>query len=66
MPTHTAARESSAPAAGQGLELDPRRAVLIIQDMQNDAVSEGGAFAASGAPAHAKAQNVVENIRRVA
>jgi gluconolactonase len=34
--------------------------------MQNDAVSEGGAFAASGAPAHAKAQNVVENIRRVA
>ena len=40
--------------------------MLIIQDMQNDAVSEGGAFAASGAPAHAKAQNVVENIRRVA
>ena len=34
--------------------------------MQNDAVSEGGAFAASGAPAHAKAQNVVENIRHVA
>ena len=27
---------------------------------------EGGAFAASGAPAHAKAQNVVENIRRLA
>ena len=53
-------------AAGQGLDFDPRRAVLIVQDMQNDAVSEGGAFAASGAPAHAKAQNVVENIRRVA
>ena len=34
--------------------------------MQNDVVSEGGAFAASGAPAHAKAQNVVENIRRLA
>ena len=45
---------------------DPGRAVLVIQDMQNDAVGEGGAFAASGAPAHAKAQIVVENIRRVA
>jgi gluconolactonase len=57
---------ASSPAAGQRLDLDPRRAVLIIQDMQNDAVSEGGAFASSGAPAHAKAQNVVENIRHVA
>src|SRR5271168_1595173 len=58
--------DASSPAAGPGLDLDPRRAVLIIQDMQNDTVSEGGTFAASGAPAHAKAQNVVENIRRVA
>jgi gluconolactonase len=66
MRAHAAASDSASPGAGQGLELDPRRAVLIVQDMQNDAVSEGGAFAASGAPAHAKAQNVVENIRRVA
>ena len=29
-------------------------------------ISEGGAFAASGSPAHAKAQNVVENVKRVA
>ena len=34
--------------------------------MQNDVISEGGAFAASGAPAHARAQNVVENMRRLA
>ncbi len=34
--------------------------------MQNDVISEGGAFAASGAPAHARAQNVVENARRLA
>jgi gluconolactonase len=66
MRAHAAANDSSSPAVGQGLDLDPRRAVLIIQDMQNDAVSEGGAFASSGAPAHAKAQNVVENIRHVA
>ena len=53
-------------AAPSESPLDPRRCVLVIQDMQNDAVGEGGAFASSGAPAHAKAQNVVENIRRVA
>jgi gluconolactonase len=34
--------------------------------MQNDVVMEGGAFASSGSPAHARAQNVVENIRRLA
>jgi gluconolactonase len=66
MRAHAAAMSASAPAEAPGLDLDPRRAVLIIQDMQNDAVSEGGAFAASGAPAHAKAQNVIENIRHVA
>jgi gluconolactonase len=59
-------RKAASSATGQELDFDPRRAVLIIQDMQNDVVGEGGAFAASGAPAHAKAQNVVENIRRLA
>jgi gluconolactonase len=67
MRAHAAAMSAVAPAeAPAGLDLDPHRAVLIIQDMHNDAVSEGGAFAESGAPAHAKAQNVVENIRHVA
>jgi gluconolactonase len=60
------AAPSPAPEPAAALTLDPRRAVLIIQDMQNDTLGEGGAFAASGAPAHAKAQNVVENIRRLA
>src|SRR5579864_3798586 len=46
--------------------IDPKSAALIIQDMQNDVISEGGAFAASGAPAHARQQNVVENTRRLA
>ena len=44
------------------LSLDPGRAALIIQDMQNDVIIEGGAFAESGAPAHATAQNVVGNV----
>jgi gluconolactonase len=46
--------------------IDPKAAALVIQDMQNDVIIEGGAFADSGAPAHATAQNVVENVRRLA
>ena len=42
------------------------RAALIIQDLQNDVIIEGGAFADSGAPAHATSQNVVENVRSLA
>jgi gluconolactonase len=48
------------------LRLDARRSALIIQDLQNDVITEGGAFADSGAPEHAKRQNVVENTRRLA
>ncbi len=59
-------RSSSAPTPAKELTLDPRRCALIIQDMQNDVISEGGAFAASGAPGHARVQNVVENTRRLA
>ena len=44
------------------LQLDPKRSALIIQDLQNDVMIEGGAFADSGAPAHATAQNVVGNV----
>ena len=45
----------------EALQLDPSRCALIIQDLQNDVIIEGGAFADSGAPAHATAQNVVAN-----
>jgi gluconolactonase len=48
------------------LSLDAKRTALIIQDLQNDVVIEGGAFAESGAPAHAKSQNVVANVKRLA
>jgi gluconolactonase len=48
------------------LTIDPERCALIIQDMQNDVVMEEGAFASSGAPEHARQQNVVVNIRRLA
>ena len=42
--------------------IDPKAAALVIQDLQNDVIIEGGAFADSGAPAHATSQNVVENV----
>jgi gluconolactonase len=48
------------------VNLDPGRTALIIQDLQNDVIAEGGAFAESGAPAHAQSQNVVENVKTLA
>jgi gluconolactonase len=50
----------------EALTLDPARCVLIIQDMQNDVMMDGGAWADTGAPEHAKEQNVVENVKRLA
>ena len=47
-------------------KLNARKTALIIQDLQNDVIIEGGAFASSGAPAHAKKQNVVENVKKLA
>ncbi len=48
------------------LKLAARKTALIIQDLQNDVIAEGGAFAESGAPAHAKKQRIVENVRALA
>ena len=54
-------------AAGDGsFKLDTSRCALIIQDMQNDVVMEGGAFADSGSPQHCREQNAIENARRLA
>ena len=50
----------------EGLTLDADRCVLIVQDLQNDVMIDGGAFADSGAPEHAKEQNVVENVKGLA
>jgi gluconolactonase len=46
--------------------IDPTSAALVIQDLQNDVIIEGGAFADSGAPAHAESQNVVANVAALA
>jgi gluconolactonase len=52
--------------AAPGYRLDPSRCALIIQDMQNDVVMEGGAFASSGSPAHCRQQNAIGNAARLA
>lgn len=49
-----------------GYVLDPGRCAVIVQDMQNDVVMEGGAFAASGSPAHCREQNAIPNGARLA
>jgi gluconolactonase len=63
----TAAGSSqTAPKLSDGdMRLDPQRCAIIIQDLQNDVIMEGGAFAESGAPAHARQQRVIENVRRL-
>jgi gluconolactonase len=50
----------------EALSLDPDRCVLIIQDLQNDVIIDGGAFAETGSPEHAKAQNIVDNVKNLA
>lgn len=46
--------------------LDAGRSALIMQDLQNDVISEGGKFAEGGASEHAKKQDVVANVKRLA
>ena len=48
------------------LTLDPARCALLVQDLQNDVIIDGGAFAESGSPQHAKDQNVVANVADLA
>jgi gluconolactonase len=62
-----AVSQAQAPKLTDGdMRLDPRRCAMIIQDLQNDVIMDGGAFAESGAPAHARQQHVVDNVRRLA
>ena len=65
-PTPTPPPPQSASASKSLGRLDPSRCALIIQDMQNDVVMEGGAFASSGSPAHCKQQNAIANAMRLA
>ena len=57
---------SSAADSAAQMNLVPQRTALILQDLQNDVIIDGGAFAASGSPQHAKEQNVVANAAALA
>ena len=46
--------------------IEGARTAMILQDLQNDVMIDGGAFAHTGSPDHARAQNVVANARRLA
>ncbi|MEM6763170.1 MAG: isochorismatase family protein, partial [Pseudomonadota bacterium] len=70
-----AAQQQSAPKPSEpattvaeegGLSLDPDRCALIIQDMQNDVVMEGGAFAETGSPQHCREQNAIAHASSIA
>jgi gluconolactonase len=52
--------------ASETLRINRSAAALIIQDLQNDVISEGGAFADSGAPKHATSQRIVANVSQLA
>lgn len=47
-------------------KIDAKKSALLILDLQNDVIHPRGAFASSGAPAHAKSQNVVANVKALA
>jgi gluconolactonase len=53
-------------ATNEPISIDRKRAALIIQDMQNDVMMEGGAWEETGAAQHAREQNAVENCKRLA
>ena len=53
-------------AENEALQLDAKRTAMLIQDLQNDVMIDGGAFAETGSPQHAKEQNVVANVADLA
>lgn len=46
--------------------IDGGRTAMILQDLQNDVMMDGGAFAQTGSPDHARSQNVLSHVRRLA
>lgn len=48
------------------LKLDPKRTALVMIDLVNDSISEGGFETENGGPTHAKKQNIIENVKQLA
>jgi len=65
--THTDSHNTQPNPAQTGTtKLIPQKTALILQDLQNDVIIDGGAFADSGSPQHAREQNVVVNAKKLA
>ncbi|MGE0405545.1 MAG: cysteine hydrolase [Candidatus Korobacteraceae bacterium] len=47
-------------------KLNANKTALLILELQNDVIAADGAFASSGAPAHADKQKLVANVKRLA
>ena len=69
IPQNQAIDNTSKPVQ-RGSSLDsaivPSQTALILQDLQNDVVIDGGAFADSGSPQHARQQNVIAHAKSLA
>lgn len=65
---HTSAvKDQPAAVATASVEgIVPQYTAIILQDLQNDVMIDGGAFASTGSPQHAKEQNVVANAKALA
>ncbi len=63
VPTET--QPAPAPTTPSAVSIEPKKTALILQDLQNDVIIEGGAFAGTGSPQHAIEQNVVANAKRL-
>jgi gluconolactonase len=46
-------------------KLNPQQTALVLMELQNDVFHANGAFASSGAPAHAERQNLAANVKRL-
>ena len=46
-------------------KIGKQKTALLILDVQNDIVHENGKYKDFGSPAHAKKQNIFQNIRKV-
>ncbi len=69
--SHTTDKSAGATAASSTATplvsgIVPQRTALILQDLQNDVMIDGGAFASTGSPDHAREQNVVANAKALA
>jgi len=55
-------RQATEAVASGSLNIVPRRTALILQDLQNDVMIDGGAFASTGSPDHAAAGIMVIHV----